>query len=467
MKMFWNLIQASLGYISSLITISGIPLSLFFQTWLGIAIIVLGLLLLVYWFFYVKPPMISDPPSNKDLKAYFRQLDKDFRAWKKRFVIDKKFKWNQMPIYAQEVNFYIPLLTQEVEEEEVLPDENNPSLRRGEVDILRQELKDNGEYAMLLTGQAGIGKTTSLRYLVYKDYRSYQPSLAIPVYLELKNASENQKLFDWIVSQLRIGRLARVAHLEELVEKWLEKGYIYLFLDGWNEISPATLEDKLIKEVEQFAQKYEQVFIIISVRDERQIFPHVPVFSLQNMDPAQVKKFIYNNTEASTEKELRQKIFERIEKQPRFLQFIQIPLYALMLIQIMRKRQEFPNSETEVIKNFIEALLKRDEQKGKLTERKLGINLETFKLLLAYLAYVCVFEKKQQNTALSVIEIQAILIRYEPNLASLDITIRLLQTALELGIIVLSKPEEKYSFVHQEYQSYFAGLGYSTFSQTK
>jgi len=51
----------------------------------------------VYWFFFKKPPFIYNPPSDKNLKDYFKSLDKDFQAWKKRFVIDTKINLEQMP----------------------------------------------------------------------------------------------------------------------------------------------------------------------------------------------------------------------------------------------------------------------------------------------------------------------------------------------------------------------------------
>lgn len=405
-------------------------------------------MLIAYWWFFMKTPYISTPPSHKNLKHYFNKLDKDFNAWKRRFVIDRQMNLEKMPIYAEEVQFYIPLLGEEVDE--------NKSLRKGDVEELRQQLKANQEFSMILSGQAGIGKTTSLRYLVYQDRKSYQPESPIPVYLELKNAPDNMSLLEWIVSKFKVGTLAKVPNLTEKVEQWLEQGLINLYLDGWNEISPE-LEAKLFKDVEQFIHNYDKVFIIISIREAKIIFNNVAVFALQNMDKQQVDNFIDRNTDNDTEYALRKHIKDYIEAQPRFLEFIQIPLYALMLIQIVRKENIIPENQAKVIEKFITALLLRDSQKGPSIEKKLDFDMKDFKLLLAYFAYDCVFEKGQQNTGLSLNYIQEIFKKYEPNI-SVSKTRKLLQFALDLGIMVLSKPEAKYSFTHQEYQTYFASL---------
>jgi predicted NACHT family NTPase len=401
------------------------------------------------WYFRVKPPTLSNPPSHRDLQDYFAHLETDFIEWTKRFVIDKQQRqWGTIPSYAKEMRFYTALSIQELEEE------NEENLRKGKIESLQQQLKDNQEYAMILTGQAGLGKTTSLRYLVSQDVRDYQPGAPIPIYLELKNASPNQSLFDWIVSQLRVGRLARVPQLPTLVEQWLEKGYLGLFLDGWNEIAPE-LEEQLFREVEKLALKYRQVFMMITIRETKPLFEQVPVFVLQDMSKEQVNEFIENNTDRQTETQLRQTIRQRIDAQPRFLEFIRIPLYALMLIQILRSKQEIPNNHIKVAEIFINRPLERDKLKWQATEKKLGMQLKTF----AYLAYISVFDKAQQNTCLSAAEIRDILKEYQPSMASLDMTYQWLKIAVELGIMVCSQPEEKYSFTHQEYQDYFAGLG--------
>jgi len=320
---------------------------------------------------------------------------------------------------------------------------------------LREQLIANQEWQMVLTGKAGIGKTTSLRYLVYKDQHAYQPGRPIPVYLELKNAKSELRLKDWIVERLQIGRLATAADLPELVELWLEKGWISLYVDGWNELA-TNLTEMMFQDMQQFMQAYPKIFITITIRKARPIFPNMPMFILQNMDKAQVTEFVNKNTDDS-EIKLRQLIFNQIEAQPRFLDFITVPLYALMLVQVVRQDNVIPKRSTAIIETFIQKLLSREDQTGlKTCERKVGISLDTFRLLLSYYAYNCVFIGKLQNTSRPVLKIQTVLQQRDTNM-TVEQTENFVEFATELGLMVGEK--DFYSFVHQEYLDYFAAKG--------
>ena len=122
-----------------------------------------------------------------------------------------------------------------------------------------------------------------------------------------------------------------------MVELWLKAGWISLFVDGWNELA-AELNETMFQDMQQFMQAYPKVFITITIRKAQPIFPNVPVFILQNMNKAQVTEFVTKNTDKS-EKTLRQLIFNQIEAQSRFLDRITVPLYALMLVQVVRKEK--------------------------------------------------------------------------------------------------------------------------------
>jgi predicted NACHT family NTPase len=435
--------NSSIGFISAIMTITGVTGVTIWKFWsveLGIAVVILGALILAGWWIFFKDPKISNPPKIKDLKGYFAKLDRDFAEWKKLFVIDRMNN-DFMPAYAEEIQWYVDL---ELAEQE--------KLRKGLVLELREQLIANQEWQMVLTGSAGIGKTTSLRYLVYQDRQAYEPGSPIPVYLELRYAKPNVTLKAWIIEQLRVGRLRSASHLPALVESWLTEGWISLFVDGWNELA-TELNETIFQEMQQFMQAYPKVFITITIRKAQPIFPNVPVFILQNMNKGQVTDFVKKNTD-QPEKTLRQLIFNQIEVQPRFLDFITVPLYALMLVQVVRKEKTVPKRRAIIIKKFIDRLLLREEQKtGSKCQRHVGMGLESFRLLLSFYAYICVSVKKSQNTSAPIFQIQTILQQRQPNM-TLEQTKNFLELAAELGLMVSDK--DYYSFVHQEYLDYFA-----------
>jgi len=440
-----NFFYSFIGLIGALMGITGVTIWKIWSVELGFALAILGVLILVGWWIFFKHPQISNPPKIKDLKGYFAKLDQGFAKWKKLFVIDRVNNDDPMPMYAEEIQWYVDL---ELAEQE--------KLRKGLVMDLRKQLIANQEWQMVLTGTAGIGKTTSLRYLVHQDQHAYQPGQPIPVYLELRYAKAKLTLKAWIVEQLQVGRrLGSATNLPALVESWLKNGWISLFVDGWNELA-TELNETMFQDMQQFMQAYPKVFITITIRKAQPIFPNVPVFILQNMNKAQVTEFVTKNTDNS-EKTLRQLIFNQIEAQSRFLDFITVPLYALMLVQVVRKEHTIPKRRTTIIETFINRLLEREEQKtGLKCQRQLGMSLDTFRLLLSYYAYISVFIKELQNTSLSIFEIQTVLQQREANL-TLDQTRNFLELASELGLMVSDK--DAYSFVHQEYLDYFAAKG--------
>jgi len=196
LKIIARYINTFIAFIAGIMGIGGVTIGSLWSKEVGIVIGILAGILLIVWWVFIKPPKISYPPTIKDLHDYFAKIDRNFAEWKKLFVIDK-INNDFISIYAEEVNWYVSL--QLVEQKK---------LREGFVMELREKLIADGEWQMVLTGQAGIGKTTSLRYLQYQDRQNYQPQKPIPVYLDLGYAEEGQSIKAWIVKELQVGRLA-------------------------------------------------------------------------------------------------------------------------------------------------------------------------------------------------------------------------------------------------------------------
>lgn len=410
--------------------------------------IIFGLvLLLIYiiWQSYFKK--IDLNPRENELKDYFSYLEKDFNAWKKRFILDNRvMQGDYIPTYAKEVEWFIDLNSNEIENDEPISKS---------VEEWRQELLQNNAHLMMISGKTGIGKTTCLRYLTYKDLKTFQQDKKIPIYIELKNIQSGQTLKTLMLEKLKHGKLATAVNIKEVFEHWLEKWVIHLYLDGWNELA-RDLQETIKQEVQSLTDQYKNTFIMISIREVKAIFPRLRGFILQNMTHQQVLAFVKRNSDRE-EVELRDLIFEQIYKRERFLEFITIPLYALMLIQLVRVDKKIPKSHTEMIHLFISKLLEREKQiLGFNIEKIIGINLETFRHLLAYLAYTCLVEYNEQNAGIGSGRIHQIFQKKQSTL-TLEQSNHILKEAIELGLMINS--EDIYSFTHQEYQTYFAQMG--------
>ena len=107
--------------------------------------------------------------NNKSLITYINSIKSDFKKWNQRFVpINGKEQFHEIALYAIE---YKPQTSS-----------NTDKLREGEIEKLRQDLITNKQNQMIIMGEAGIGKTTTMMYLAYKDAESGR----IPIYIELK-----------------------------------------------------------------------------------------------------------------------------------------------------------------------------------------------------------------------------------------------------------------------------------------
>ena len=121
-----------------------------------------------------------------------REID-NFKQWKDSFVhIDGKESF-EIDIYAKEM--YLGEKTND-----------SPIERLGTINFLRHDIK---EKQMVILGEVGIGKSTTLQYIHYKDAEIcyLDNSKPIPVYIELKYLSEDQGVMQKIISKLALMKI--------------------------------------------------------------------------------------------------------------------------------------------------------------------------------------------------------------------------------------------------------------------
>lgn len=119
-------------------------------------------------------------------------------------------------------------------------DFDNGRLRKGTVDNLRKHLVP--ERRMILWGEAGIGKSTTLEYLAYTDAqaRIKDKEACIPILFLLGLMLDgNYSIKQYICDKLKVD-------MEEC-DKLLSAGKINLFLDGLNEIPTGGVVSSIIQ----------------------------------------------------------------------------------------------------------------------------------------------------------------------------------------------------------------------------
>jgi hypothetical protein len=315
--------------------------------------------------------------------------------------------------------------------------------RRGTIQQIRKEQVP--EKRMMLWGDAGMGKTTTLEYLAYQDAEAYLQNNTenIPVYLALglltdKNISIKQSIFNRLQIDSPVGEIL------------LKQGKINLFLDAVNEI-PQDDNNQLRtfrqREIDNLLKDYPKAFIIITNRpQDTNIFNRVPVFILQKMDNTQIAQFLERN---ALNKQVKSKIEIAIQDDQRLKDIIKTPFMLSRLIEVVERKGEVPTNKGDIIHEFIHGLYVREQ----IDKKDANFNQKIIHRLLRYLGFESL-EQKGTNAGLTEDEVLNIFAKRKAELGVQIDTVYVLEISTQLGI--LAKQENLYVFSHQEYQDYYA-----------
>lgn len=323
-----------------------------------------------------------------------------------------------------------------------LSDENESHERTGTIEDIRKNFLP--EKRMMIWGDAGMGKSTTLQYLSYLDADEYikGTSLKIPVYVPLGLLIDiREKIEDYIIK--KIG--AEYIEGREL----LEKGEINLFLDAVNEVPvdvSKAMQIQRRKEIQYLLDTYPNMQIIISNRPERyNYFKNIPVFRLQKMDKTKIEEFMNKNVKDASVKSM---ILGGIENNFRLQQLIGIPLMATRLVEIVMELKEFPQSEGSIIDRFIKSLYKRE-----VVEKKDAIFDEQKINYLLYDLAEYSLDKYNTNSGMSKSEVIQCFANCMSRMCFSYDSIYVIDKLVELGVLECEK--DIVVFAHQAYQDYF------------
>ena len=369
--------------------------------------------------------IVSQEP---DMSNYLSNVVSNFEIWQKRFVhITGKETFEEIDLYAIESDEY--------------KGNKDERLREGKIDSLRDGIEEN---RMVVLGDPGMGKSTTLQYMAYKDAQILlatmnHPTVKIPVYIELKLFSNTDTVIDVAARKLNIDR-------DKLIE-YLFDGKITLFLDGLNEILK-DLKQSIRIDIQNIINIYPRTLAIVTTRPlaYSNEFQNTPVFILQRLENIQVEEFLEKNCNHETTKSI---IINELKSNQRLGKIIRVPLLLKMLINvIITNKGVIPSNKALVIKKFITGVYERE--KRKLTS---DIDLRVIHRLLCFLGYKT-RELKGSNAGCQIDEFEAII---EKRIEESRFTISVydfLDFAVDLNLIV--KDQDKYSFIHELYQEYYA-----------
>ena len=202
--------------------------------------------------------------ASFDVSEHVNSEIERFEKQAKRFVATESTEdFNVFESYAVENSFSSDEdFDDDEDSDDEDDDEEEVKERSGTVDDIRKNKLP--EKRMILWGDAGLGKSTTLQYLTYidaKDYRD-QKSDVVPVYLPLGMLIDKEKTLEsYIFGELKVS--------PEKGRELFQAGKINLFLDGVNEI-PEEKKSNVLKEIQSILDNYRNSLVIVSNRPEKQ-----------------------------------------------------------------------------------------------------------------------------------------------------------------------------------------------------
>lgn len=366
--------------------------------------------------------------QEPDLENYFKKVVFEFELWQQRFVhITGKEKFEEIDIFA-------------IESDEWTENDNN-ILREGKIDDLR---RSNTEKTMVVLGEPGMGKSTTMQYIAYKDAKTLLSNASnvntkIPIYIELKQLSKLDSILEYAKIKLGVTK--------EKLHEYFVKGGVTLLLDGLNEIL-IDLRKPLRSEIKILIDTYPNLNIIVTSRPlaYSNEFKNSPVFVLQRMENYQVEEFLEKNC---SHRQTRSKILKELEANPKLGKLVRVPLLLKMLINVVWSNKGIiPTNKVQIIKKFIQNLYDRESKK--LTTE---VDLRTIHRLLCYIGFKT-RELNGANVGCLIEEFEAIIEdRIEKSRFKLNV-FEFFDISTDLNILV--RDGNKFSFIHELYQEYFA-----------
>jgi hypothetical protein len=372
-----------------------------------------------------------------DVTSYLKNEIKKIKILQSRFVhIEGKEEINEIALYAKEMMEDIE--ENEEEENEITEDK---IAREGTIDSLRNSIN---EKKMIILGDVGMGKSTTLLYLHLKDSEAAlnDKNKSIPIYLELKYLTDKDVLVNKIKAKLELD--------DDLAEDLLKRGKLNISLDGLNEIENK-IKANVFKQISSLINDYPNNFYLITSRPQHynrefdnQIGDFkIPVFLLQKMKDNQIEDFLTRNG-----KSVKSYILNEINNNDRLKKIIQTPLMLTMLIAVVIKEGKIPSEKGKIIRAFMFSLYDREQR------QIIDFDKDLFHLLLCFLG----FQTRDLTGSNSGIERdEYILPLLEQRKEQLGIPVNLidfLRKAIDLNILV--NENNQYSFSHELYQEYYA-----------
>jgi len=304
----------------------------------------------------------------------------------------------------------------------------------------------NEENHIILTGESGSGKTTTLRWLNSESAKKYQYGMTeiVPVYINLAEYNPLDGSFEkYVLDSCKLS-----VHALEMLSKQMRLLYL---LDGLDVYSGKS------GDISRFLKKHHGCRVVISSRPnyscQIESSLNCKAVKLEPLSDPERNQFIKNYLPGKENTQLRKNLYCRIKNDSKFRELCKIPLLLYIIIRVASDRKKennqkpIPNIQTELYKEFISNLWHHAKESAHFAE-------ELAEEALTNHTISCLsFWMQCENTTKLKIE-DALRLNYSNSSRKLD---QILTIGYKIGLLVKNGDFISIGF-HQSFQEYFAAI---------
>ena len=326
---------------------------------------------------------------------------------------------------------------------------------------------------LMILGRPGAGKTTFLKRLATLCNRKKFLSGQVPVFVSLKEFAEtiNQPGLLNFIAHYFLGTEFAPDMAMAQVKQVLKQGRGLVLLDGLDEVLEKD-NDRVLKEIQEFAQNYDQSHIIITCRiaAREYVFEQFIEVEMADFNDEQIQDFADkwfkakepDQIDEAGKSTISQLFWQALEDQEPIKELAANPLLLTLLCLEFEESSEFPQSRAELYERGLNILLSKwdGQRRIKRDEVYKRLPIKRKEIMLGHLA-MYTFERGEYFFRTHVAENQ--IGQYIQNLsdASTDTEALLVDSRAVLKAIesqhglLTERATDIYSFSHLTFHEYF------------